>query len=358
MALRKRPHPEEPAKRASRRTHDRSPGRLLGLAALCAASLVAFAHASHAADHIKIGVVRSLGGAPVYVAAAKDYFAAEGLDAELVFFDSAQPVSVAVAGGDVNFGTTGLTAAFFNLASQGALRIISSSTWETPGFQNSGFLVSNQAYAAGLHAFKDLKGHSVGITQRGTPLEYDLARIVKKYAIPQDAVKILALQSNQNIASALKGGEIDVGVQTVGNVYPLVARGDAKLLGWVADEMGPGQSTVTFTRGKLAAENPDLVRRFLAAFAKGSATWDAAFIDPEGERQNQPSADEMIAIVAKALDQPPDVIARGIGYFDPQNRIVLANIQDVLDWYLEQGMIKTHIDAKALLDERFVLLTK
>lgn len=337
-------------------------GRPRGLRMLAAATAIFFlglaANAASAADAIKIGVVQSQGGASAFVAAAKGYFAAVGIDAQVVTFTSAAPIAVAVASGDIDFASTAMTAAFCNLANQGTLRIIASGGWERHGFQTIGFLVSNQAYAAGLHAFKDLKGHSVGITQRGTPLEYDLARIVKKYAIPQDAVKILALQSNQNIASALKGGEIDVGVQTVGNVYPLVARGDAKLLGWVADEMGPGQSTVTFTRGKLADENPDLVRRFLAAFAKGSATWDAAFIDPEGERQNQPSADEMIGIVAKALDQPPDVIARGIGYFDPQNRIVLANIQDVLDWYLEQGMIKTHIDAKALLDERFVLLTK
>ncbi len=311
-----------------------------------------------AADQIKIGVVHSQGGASAFVAAAKGYFTAEGLDAKLILFDSAAPIAVAAAAGDIDFASTALTAAFCNLAYEGTLRIIGSGGWERPGFQTIGFLVSNQAYAAGLHAFKDLKGHSVGITQLGTPLEYDLARILKKYGIPLSDIHIIPLQSNQNIASAIKGGEVDVGVQTVANVYALVARGDAKLLGWIADEMGTGQSTITFTTGQMAKEHPDLVRRFLAAFAKGGATWDAAFLDAQGERKNQPSADEMIDIVAKALDEPPAVIARGVGYFDPRNRIALSNIQDVLDWYQAHGKIKTHMDATALIDQRFAIYTK
>jgi NitT/TauT family transport system substrate-binding protein len=308
-----------------------------------------------AADPIKIGVVHSQGGASAFVAAAKGYFTAEGLDAKIILFDSAAPIAVAAAAGDIDFGSTALTAAFCNLAYQGTLRIIASGGWERAGFQTIGFLVSNQAYAAGLHAFKDMKGHSAGITQLGTPLEYDLARILKKHGIALSDIKVVPLQSNQNVASAIKGGEVDVGVQTVANIYPLVARGDAKLLGWIADELGAGQSTVTFTTGQMAKEHPDIVRRFLAAFAKGGATWDAAFLDAKGERKNQPDANEMIDIVAKALGTPPDVIARGIGYFDPQNRIVLSDVQDVLDWYQASGKIKTHMDAAALLDKNFVI---
>lgn len=313
---------------------------------------------ARADDPITIGVVRSQGGAAAFVAAAKGYFKAQGLDAKLVLFDSAAPIAVAAAAGDIDFGSTALTAAFCNLAGEGTLRIIASGGWERPGFQTIGFLVSNQAYAAGLHSFKDVKGHSAGITQLGTPLEYDLARVLKKYGVPLRDVRIVPLQSNQNVASALKGGEVDIGVQTVANIYPLVERGDAKLLGWIADEMGPGQSTITFTTSAMAKAHPDRVRRFLAAFNKGAATWDAAFLDAKGERKNQPDAEAMIDIVAKALGQPPAVIARGIGYFDPENRIVLADMQDVLDWYEANGKIKTHIDAASLIDKDFAVYAK
>jgi NitT/TauT family transport system substrate-binding protein len=332
--------------------------RLLNAAAMLILSLSLAARPSSAADPVRIGVVQSQGGASAFVAAAKGYFGAEGLDAKLVFFNSAAPIAVAVAAGDIDFASTALTAAFCNLAYQGTLRVIASGGWDRPGFQTIGFLVSNQAYAAGLRSFKGLEGHSIGITQLGTPLEYDLARILKKYGIPLDEIKMVPLQSNQNVASAIKGGEIDVGIQTVANIYPLVERGDARLLGWITDEVGPGQSTVTFTTGAMTKDHPDLIRRFLAALARGAATWDAAFLDAQGARKNQPDADEMIDIVAKALNQPPDIVARGIAYFDPQNRIVLSNMQDVLDWYEAHGKIKMHIDATALIDQRFAIFAK
>ena len=341
-----------------RTTSRRIAPRLLAIAAAAVLVNAMGLQPGIAADKIKVGTVHSQGGASAFVAKAKGYFAAEGLDVELVLFTSAAPIAVAAASGDIDFGSTALTAAFANLAYQGTLKIIAAGGWERHGFQTIGFLVSNQAYAKGLHSFKDLKGHSVGITQRGTPLEYDLSRILKKYHLSDDDVKIVPLQSNQNVASAVKGGEVDVGVQTVANVNPLLERGDGKLLGWAVDELGGGQSTVTFTTGKMGKEHPDIVKRFLKAFAKGGETWDKAFLDAHGTRKDQASAPEMIGIVAKTLGEKPEVVARGVGYFDPQNRIIVSELQDVLDWYQSHGQIKDHMNARALLDPRFVIEAK
>ena len=203
-----------------------------------------------------------------------------------------------------------------------------------------------------------MKGHKVGITQLGTPLEFDLARVLEKNGLKASDVRVVPLQSNQNVASALKGGEVDAGVQTVANIYPLIERGDAKLLGWVVDALGVNQSTVTFTSSAMIKDHPDDVKRFLAAFAKGGATWDAAFMDAHGKRADQPSAPEMIDIVAKALGQKPAVIARGIGYFDPQNRIIMPDTQALLDWYHANGKVKDQIKAENLIDKRFAIEAK
>ncbi len=345
-------------KTIERAAAQRSRGGRLAVRTAMAASILVFglgARPGLADDVIRVGTVHSQGGASAFVAVAKGYFKDQGLDAKLTLFHSAAPIAVAAASGDIDFGSTALTAAFCNLAYKGTLRIVAAGGWERPGFQTIGFLLSNKAYAEGIHSFKDLKGRKVGITQRGTPLEYDLDRVLHKYGLSTKDVQIVPLQSNPNVASAIKGGEIDVGVQTVANILPLVARHDARLLGWVSDELGGGQSTVTFTTGKMAKEHPDIVKRFLTAFAKGGETWDKGFLDAQGKRADQPSAPEMIDIVAKTLSEKPAVVARGIGYFDPQNRIVLADMQNVLDWYHEHGMIKQKMDANALIDRRFVI---
>jgi NitT/TauT family transport system substrate-binding protein len=327
-------------------------GRILAIALL---ALGVSAARGHAADHIRIGVVHSLGPAPVFVAAAKGYFADEGLDAELIYFDSAQPIAIAGAAGDIDFGRTGMTAAFITLTAQGSLRIIGAGTWEHPGFQSIGFLLSNQAYAAGVRTFTDLKGHSVAITQRGSPLDHALSRVLDKYHLPNSSIRFLPLQSNPNVASALIGGQADAAVQTAANVYALVNKGEAHLLGWVGDELPTGQSEGTFTTAKMANDHPDTVRRFLAAFRKASATWDAAFTDAAGMRADQATAPEIVAIAAKYLNQPESVVKVGINYFDPQARIHLSDIQETIDWYVGQNMMKPGLKAEQLIDTRYAI---
>jgi NitT/TauT family transport system substrate-binding protein len=312
--------------------------------------------ASAAADHVKIGVVRSLGGAPAYVAKDKGWFAAEGLDAELVFFDSAQPVAVAVASGDVDFGTTGLSAAFFNLAGQGALRIIGSSTWETPGFQNTGFLASNQAYAAGLTSLKDIGGHSAAITQSGTPLHYLLAQAAAKYGIDFKSIRVLLLQSNPNVATALAGGQTDIALQTAGPAYTVIGKGGAKLLGWAGDELPRQQGEAQFTSTSMANAHGDVITRYLRAYRKAMAYTHDALADEQDHRRDGPNADEVVAITAKYLQQPPDLVKRGFPFFDPQARIVAQNFVDLAAWYKAQNMLKGELDVKALIDTRYALL--
>src|SRR5579864_3002821 len=81
-------------------------GRVRRLAASAFASsllaLIAPAIAAHA-EAIKLGSITAANVGPVYVAVAKGYFAAEGLQVELVSFDAAQPVAVAVASGAIDF---------------------------------------------------------------------------------------------------------------------------------------------------------------------------------------------------------------------------------------------------------------
>ena len=106
----------------------------------------------------------------------------------------------------------------------------------------------------------------------------------------------------------------------------------------------------------MAKDHPDIVRRFLDSFRKAGAAWDRAFMDANGNRQDQPDAEKMIGVVARTLSLPPDAIAKGIGYFDPEARLKLADLQSLLDWLYQQGMIKTKMDAPSLIDSRFATI--
>ena len=321
------------------------------------AALFVAAQSAKAGDPIRVGIVStSLASIPLVVADAKGYFKAEGLDTTLVPFESAQPIVVAITSGDVDFGSAGLTDAFFVLAHQGALKIIGGDTVEHPGFHGLGFVASDQAYAAGLKSTADFAGHSVGITQLGSPLQYALALMLQTHGIDIKSVRVIGLQSNANVASALTGGQVDASIMSSANLNAVVQRGGAKFLSWLDDEVHGAQVTGTVTSTKIANERPDTVRHFLAAFRKAAQAWDAAFVDAQGNRAEQPAAAAMIALMAKGLNQPPEVIKDGLNYVEPDARVNAGDIQHMLDWYEAQGMQKMHIDATSMIDMRYAKL--
>ena len=325
---------------------------------LLAASVLALASPALAADRITIGTVASTGGASIFVAEALGYFAANELDAKIVQFSAAHELSTAAAAGNIDFGSTGINAPLCVFASEGKIRIIGSGGEEHPGFHTVGFVVSNKAYAEGLHGLRDLGGHSIATTQFGGAFQYDIGLAMKKYGIAEKTVRILGLQTNGNIASAISGGQVDAAVQSSSGVFALVNPGKAKVLGWVGDELGSQQTAFTFVTGAMAKDHPDIVRRFLDGFRKAGADWDRAFMDANGNRQDQPEAAKMIGVVATTLNLPPDAIAKGIGYFDPEARIKLADLQSLLDWLYQQNMIKTKMDAASLIDARVATVLK
>src|SRR5579864_4430501 len=124
------------------------------------------------AEDIKIGQLKTAGNGATFVALDRGYFAAEGLNPTLVFFDAAQPIAVATVSGDVDIGATALVGGLYNLAAQGALRVIAAQSAEAPAFQNNTVIVSNRANEAGLKSYKDLKNHAVAITTIGSAPQY------------------------------------------------------------------------------------------------------------------------------------------------------------------------------------------
>src|SRR6185437_13742098 len=227
-----------------------------------ALALVALVPPAHAADTIKIGLLKSAGSTAVYLAQDKGYFAAEGLDAQFTFFDAAEPIAVAAVAGGIDIGSVGTSAGMFSLGAQGVLKLIGGQSREHPGFQTLAFLESNKAYASGLKSYAQLGGHSVAVAQIGSGSHYSVTLIAAKYGVPLDSIRILPLQSIHNQLSALTGGQADFAVVAGTPALPAIARGDIRLMGWVGDAV-PWQIGAIFTATKFDTEHHDLVERFL-----------------------------------------------------------------------------------------------
>jgi len=326
--------------------------RALLFSALAACALGPGARAD---DHIKVGISKLLSYPAVPIALARGYFKEQGIEPELVIFDSAQPIAVGVASGSVDFGVSGLSASFYTLAAQGQIRLIASSSGEAPGFYNLTFLASNKAYAAGLKSVKDLPGHDVAVTQLGTSLQYAIGLVAEKLGFPISKLNIRPLQSNSNVLSALTGGTIDAGIQPATPTFAIVQKGEVKRLGWVGD-IAPGwMGSASFTATKTANERGDLVKRYLAAYRKGLRDYHDAFATADGKRKDSAAAPAMLKLLSDFTGVSPEDIDRAVPYVDAEGRIDQADIAKQIAWYKSQNLLKGDVKAPELIDSRYAI---
>jgi NitT/TauT family transport system substrate-binding protein len=326
---------------------------ILGLMAVSGVGL-----APAQAESVKVGLSKLVSYPGVPIALARGYFKQQGLDVQMVFFDGAQPISVGVASGDIDFGVSGLSASFYTLAAHGQLKLIASSAGEAAGgFYNLTFVASNKAYDAGLKSVKDLPGHDVAIVQVGTSLHYAIGLAAEKYGFPMSAVNIRPLQSNTNVIAALSGGTVDAAVMPSTPTLNPVAKGEIKRVAWVGDVTPDWMGAALFTGTKTANERGDMVKRFLVAYRQGTRDYHNAFSTPDEKRKDGPDAPAMLKILSDFAGVPEKAIDAATPFIDRDARINVRDVAHQISWYSAQGLLKGEIKAEDLVDMRYAITT-
>lgn len=312
--------------------------------------------AAEAADTVRVGALRFTSSSPIFIAYERGYFAEEGIDIEFKFFQGAQPIAVAIASGDVDFGLTALTAGFFNLAGKGALKVIGGHMHEEPGYDGSAVLASNKAYADGFTSVAGLRGRSLGITQMGSSFHYMAGQIAETEGFPLSDITLRPLQKVGAIIGALKSGQVDSMI-----IVPHIARaldrgGAAKIVGWVRD-YAPYQVTTLFTSSDNVANKAELVKRFVKAHKRGVADYRAVMLD----QQKDPAAvEEMVKLIHKYVyaDRPyekaaPSIKAGAI-YVNEGARLDVGDVYKQLAWFQKEGLVSKDVAATDIVALGFV----
>ena len=302
----------------------------------------------------KVGVLRLSSSAPVFIAQDKGYFRDAGIEIELRFFDAAQPIAVATTSGDVDIGITAFTAGLFNLAGKGTLKVIGGMSREKAGYPLIGYFASNQAYANGLTAPKDLAGKRVAVTQTGSSFHYSLGLLADKYGFKLSDVKIVPLQSLSNAAAALKGETVDAALLPVTTARKVMDEGGAKLLGWVGDET-PWQLGAVFASPKTLTNKP-LVTKLLAALARADREYHDVILASikDGKADITDTTKPLLEIIAKYTNLPVEQVVGNCAYIDPDGKLDVKNVDNQIKWMQEQGFVDKGFDAEAIIARDYV----
>ncbi len=302
-----------------------------------------------------VGVLRLSSSGPVFIAAERGYWREAGLDVELKFFTAAQQVPVAVTSGDTEFGVTGLTASFFNLAGKGALKIVASQSREAKGFPLVAYMVTNAAYEKGFRSVRDFAGKRVGITTTGSTFHYELGLLAKKYGFDLSAVTLVPLQTLPNMQAAFKGGQVDAILAPVTLARALTADGSGRILAWAGDET-PWQLGALFTSPRAIAEKRDVVERFVRGYLRGTSDFNAAFNqrDAAGNEVRGTNFAETIGVVARAVQQAPELVAVGLPFVDALGRLDVGDIYNQIAFWQQAGLVGKDVTGKEIVDLSFV----
>ena len=337
----------------TRRTFSR--GALLGSLALAASA--ASLPPARAADRIHVGILPLTSHAPSIIAAAKGYFAAQGLEVEFVTFQAAEPMAVAIASGDVDFGVTAITGGLISLADKGVVKVIGGALEEAPGVEGQKILVSKAAYDQGVTGPAKLRGRTFGVTTAGSSFQYMAHKIAQKEGFADGDIHLKPLQQIPVVIAALKTGQIDAW-SIVPNIADALTKGPEVVeIGRIADFIPNYAVTTIFTSTANVTKRPDLVKRFLAAYSKGVADYNAALVDKTMDPAQTEAIVQMIHKYVYA-DQPLDKadarIRAGAMRISPDAALNLASVKDQLDWFKAEGMVPADSSLETLVDGRFV----
>lgn len=308
-------------------------------------------------ETVKLGALRLGSHAPSYIAYERGYFEEQGLNVEFVFFEAAQPMAVAIASGDVDFGLTAISGALINLAERGAVRVVGGALQEEPGIDGQMVLASKAAYDDGLTSPEQLKGRSFGITQAGSSFHYMASKIAQQSGFESSDLRLKPLQKVGTIIGALRTSQIDAW-SIVPNLGKSLAQApEIEHIGWIADYIPDYQVTTVFTSTENAESNRQLVERFLAGFSMGVADHNAALVDQTTSAEEAEAVTRIIADYI-APDQPFErasvSIRNGAMRINENARMNVTNLRDQFEWFQSEGLVAESIEFETVVDSSFV----
>ena len=322
------------------------------------AALAAFvpASAAWATDTLRLGMLRTLSPAPFYLAQERGYFRDEGLEVVFRFFEAAQPIAAAAVSGDIDIGVTALTGGFFNLAEKGILKVIGGALHEQKGYEGSAILVSKAAFDAGLTSVDKLGGHSFAITDYGSSFHYMVGRLAEARGFDLKTVSFRRVGQISNMIGAVGVGQVDATIAIASQAKALAASGQARIVGWVGDIV-PYQITALFSTVRTIEQDEAVLQRFMKAYRHGVADYREAFLrlDARGKPIVDSVTEAAIAPITTYVfigdPNARDKILGGVGYYDADGALDVADVNEQLRWFKAQDLVKG--DLETVIDKRF-----
>lgn len=279
----------------------------------------------------------------MFIAQDKGYFTQAGVEVEMATLWVASELIAAMAAGELDGSAGGFGPAQMNAVNQGILdvRLIAPLHSEKPPVATP-LVVRKALWDDGsVRSVADLKGRKVAINSKGSAVEYWFYAALATGGLTPDDVDMVVLPFADAII-AMENGAIDGAL--IGEPDVTRAELDGTIVRLAEDFVDDIQVTAVYFKTAFLNENRAAMERFLAAYLRGAR-------DLEGAGYRAP---ENVAILAKYTRTPADLIAVArTPYHDPDGRVHVEDFQQLQDFFVQQGVVRTPIDINAVVDPSY-----
>jgi NitT/TauT family transport system substrate-binding protein len=302
---------------------------------------------------VRIGLTRSAAAAPLLIAVEAGYFEEQGLEPQLIYFDTDAEVAIGAASGHIDVGMSALSAAYYRYAAIHALKIIASRSSDQTGFPMYALLVSKRAHAAGFAGVAALVDARIGVEGTGSGAFYALFDVGSRFKLEPSSIKTVSFKSSAIELAALARGDIDAALLP----YPVALKflsGGRWLLR--LSDFAQWQEGVAFSAANDIDAKRELIARFMRAYQRGTADYQLNFLsyDDGGDFIPGPNYDKYLDIVARRMRMSDDLLAKTKSYCDRRANLDVADIERQVQFWQAHGALDKSVAAADFLDLSFI----
>jgi NitT/TauT family transport system substrate-binding protein len=308
-----------------------------------------------AADKVNLAATTNTGDIGIFYAIDKGFLRDEGIEANLISFDTGAKMVPALATGELDIGTIPGSAGIYNAAARAINnRIVADRSRSAPDDMYQTLMIRKDLIDSGrFKTYSDLKGLKVAVAAPGISILSIVNQAAKKGGIAYNDIEKVFIPLPQQVA-AFRNKAVEASIMIEPFATLIVANGEGVRFASTYDFNPDGQFTYMVYSEKFSKERPDVARRFMKAYIRALRAFNDA--TEKGRWKDTPHTAELIDILAKRLDMPaPRIRATFPHAVDPDGRVNIKGMQIELDFFKEQKMVQSPtIKVEDVVDLRFV----
>jgi len=276
------------------------------------------------------------------IAKEEGYFAAEGIEAELVDIDQSSAL-LAATSGDLDVFTGPVRSGLFNAMLRGApLQIVADNGhFEPLPCSPEAFAAPPEMAARMAAAGGSPRGERIALIAGGVT-EYLIEKYLEQHGLTRADVELVQLPQGDYLTRANR--KIDaIRYMSEPQLSQRVADGSMKLLA-SSQDVAPGHQhgVVTFGR-RLLRDDPELGRRVMRAYLRAVRQYNAG------------KTERNIALLARHTKLPQEMIRSACWVpIAADGQVPDEAIQPLLDWFLARGYLEAPIPRSLWWNARFI----